>query len=426
MTSAMPLDRELRRRPSSVEPSTAVSTSSLTMPAAKSTLTPTKSSSASSPSVLMLSPMKPPAQSHKRRSTSQAKTDEDGQQPTSKRRRHSNKSQGSVNGTASNTKEDMFVHYQPWVIQTYGDSAKTKTITLRKYARVLRTLRGEEGNSVENSKFRFWVKAKGFRIGQPPGYIAKPADGIVGSQTLSDDKEGGNQDPPLYVPTATAKDGQGRDKQLFKKVAVVENFFDIIYSVHVEMEGRAGKHAGQKRTYRTITETYAFLPREAVTRFLLGCTDCQRRPRSPSPITAANALKSAPSSSLTHIPSDLEQPPLTPSADSDNFSLPSPITVKSSPNTTNSRRLNNHHHHHLNNNHHNNHQQRATSTPLTLKPSANHHRLNNNNHIHNNNHLKKLVDPPDIDFSLPITTTYLKHMRSLGYTDEDALKIDVE
>jgi hypothetical protein len=49
------------------------------------------------------------------------------------------------------------------------------------------------------------------------------------------------------------QDGQGRDKQLFKKVAVVENFFDIIYSVHVEMEGRAGKHAGQKRTYRTVS-----------------------------------------------------------------------------------------------------------------------------------------------------------------------------
>jgi hypothetical protein len=173
-----------------------------------------------------------------------------------------------------------------------------------------------------------------------------------------------------------------------------------------------------------ITETYAFLPREAVTRFLLGCTDCQRRPRSPSPITAANALKSTPNPSLAHIPPDSEQPPHIPSADSDNFSLPSPITMKSSPNTANSRRLNNHHH--LNNNHHNNHHQRATSTPMTLKPSANHQRLNNNHHIHNNNHLKKLVEPPDIDFSLPITTTYLKHMRSLGYTDEDALKIDVE
>lgn len=210
MTSAVSLDRELRSRSSSEEPATAIptiSTSSLMTPA-KSALTPTKSSSASS-SVVMMSPMKPPAQSHKRRSTPQTKTDEDGQQPNSKRRRHSNKSHSSINnGTTSNTKEDMFDHYQPWVIQTYGDSAKTKTITLRKYARVLRTLRGEESNSVENSKFRFWVKAKGFRIGQPPGYVARPADGIVGSQTLSEDKEGGNQDPPLYVPTATTKVGR--------------------------------------------------------------------------------------------------------------------------------------------------------------------------------------------------------------------------
>lgn len=34
-----------------------------------------------------------------------------------------------------------------------------------------------------------------------------------------------------------------------------------------------------------ITETYAFLPREAVTRFLLGCTECQKHPRSPSPVS---------------------------------------------------------------------------------------------------------------------------------------------
>lgn len=214
MTSALPLDKGLRSRSSSEEPAATVptiSTSSLTVAASKSVVTPSKSTSAS---VLMLSPMKPPSQSHKRRSAPQSKTDDEGQQPSSKRRRHSNKSHSSVNnGTTSNTKGDMFDHYQPWVIQTYGDSAKTKTITLRKYARVLRTLRGEESNSVENSKFRFWVKAKGFRIGQPPGYVAKPADGIIGSQTLSEDKEGGNQDPPLYVPTATTK--VGRQRQIY-------------------------------------------------------------------------------------------------------------------------------------------------------------------------------------------------------------------
>ncbi|XP_064909512.1 nucleolar protein 4 isoform X4 [Patagioenas fasciata] len=37
------------------------------------------------------------------------------------------------------------------------------------------------------------------------------------------------------------------------------------------------KHAGQKRTYKAISETYAFLPREAVTRFLMSCSECQKR-----------------------------------------------------------------------------------------------------------------------------------------------------
>ncbi|XP_059149477.1 nucleolar protein 4-like [Physella acuta] len=69
----------------------------------------------------------------------------------------------------------------------------------------------------------------------------------------------------------------GESQNSFKKVAVVENFFQIIYSVHVEMDGRGGKHAGQKRTYRAIAEMYSFLPREAVTRFLMSCTDCQKR-----------------------------------------------------------------------------------------------------------------------------------------------------
>uniref|UniRef100_UPI00398E6C07 nucleolar protein 4-like b isoform X1 n=1 Tax=Pristiophorus japonicus TaxID=55135 RepID=UPI00398E6C07 len=50
--------------------------------------------------------------------------------------------------------------------------------------------------------------------------------------------------------------------------------------MHVEMgteTGKTAKHAGQKRTYKAIAETYAFLPREAVTRFLMSCTECQKR-----------------------------------------------------------------------------------------------------------------------------------------------------
>ncbi|XP_018321924.1 nucleolar protein 4 [Agrilus planipennis] len=158
-----------------------------------------------------------------------------------------------------NSKEDMLATYQPWVIQTYGDLAKTKTITIKKYARILRTLRGEETVSADNSKFRFWVKAKGFHVGKPLGYDAKPADAIVGRYSVCDTDEGiaavddklpgSAKDPPLYVPNAPSKNSTA--EPTYRKVAIVENFFDIIYNVHVELEGRPGKHAGQKRTYRT-------------------------------------------------------------------------------------------------------------------------------------------------------------------------------
>lgn len=59
----------------------------------------------------------------------------------------------------------MYDAYQAWALRTYGDSAKTKTVTRKKYNRIVKILKGEESSSVENSKFRFWVKAKGFRIG---------------------------------------------------------------------------------------------------------------------------------------------------------------------------------------------------------------------------------------------------------------------
>ncbi|XP_071645247.1 uncharacterized protein [Temnothorax longispinosus] len=217
------------------------------------------------------------------------------------------KAQGSkgVDGTAASPRkfqnDAMFNAYQPWVIKTYGDLAKTKTITIKKYARILRTLRGEEVNSAENSKFRFWVKSKGFHIGQPEGYDAKAADRIIGRHAVTSP----GLDPPLYVPTQlphnkalNGAEGTVPPGRVYKKVAIVENFFDIIHAVHVDLEGRPGKHAGQKRTYRTITETYAFLPREAVTRFLLGCTECQRRPRTPSPTNLSNQSQSVQSATL--------------------------------------------------------------------------------------------------------------------------------
>ncbi|XP_042317849.1 nucleolar protein 4-like isoform X2 [Sceloporus undulatus] len=91
----------------------------------------------------------------------------------------------------------------------------------------------------------------------------------------------GMEEDKIFGLQAKGADGLSEPEGIaLKRVAVVEDFFDIIYSMHVENSaepGKAPKHAGQKKTYRAIAETYAFLPREAVTRFLMSCTECQKR-----------------------------------------------------------------------------------------------------------------------------------------------------
>ncbi|XP_055994016.1 nucleolar protein 4 isoform X7 [Sorex fumeus] len=183
------------------------------------------------------------------------------------------------------SERDMYRHFQDWCLRTYGDSGKTKTVTRKKYERIVQLLNGSESSSTDNAKFKFWVKSKGFQLGQPDEVRAG----------------GGGAKQVLYVPVKTT-DGVGVDEKLsLRRVAVVEDFFDIIYSMHVET-GPNGeqirKHAGQKRTYKAsgsiffsdtekcvkcskfqiqISESYAFLPREAVTRFLMSCSECQKR-----------------------------------------------------------------------------------------------------------------------------------------------------
>ncbi|XP_029447067.1 nucleolar protein 4 isoform X2 [Rhinatrema bivittatum] len=159
------------------------------------------------------------------------------------------------------SERDMYRQFQDWCLRTYGDSGKTKTVTRKKYERIVQLLQGAESGSTDNAKFKFWVKSKGFQLGSP------------------EEVNGGGKQV-LYVPVKTT-DGVGVDEKLsLRRVAVVEDFFDIIYSMHVET-GPNGeqirKHAGQKRTYKAISETYAFLPREAVTRFLMSCSECQKR-----------------------------------------------------------------------------------------------------------------------------------------------------
>ena len=68
----------------------------------------------------------------------------------------------------SSNKHEMYSIFQSWALQNYGEAGKTKTVTSKKYNRIVRTLAGEEQPTSENSKFRFWVKAKGFKLGPPP------------------------------------------------------------------------------------------------------------------------------------------------------------------------------------------------------------------------------------------------------------------
>ncbi|XP_033943291.1 nucleolar protein 4-like isoform X1 [Pseudochaenichthys georgianus] len=185
-------------------------------------------------------------------------------------------SSGVPGAEAAGGGAEMFGAFQDWCLRTYGDTGKTKTVTRRKYNKILQTLvQGDEensngvflhekGNNHINAKFKFWVKSKGFQVG-----------------TLRDEKNGSSDRPVLYVPIkATCVDGVSGVDSSLKRVAVVEDFFDIIYAMHVEMStdpGKAPKHAGQKKTYKAIAETYAFLPREAVTHFLMSCGECQKR-----------------------------------------------------------------------------------------------------------------------------------------------------
>ncbi|KAH8274130.1 hypothetical protein KR044_011952 [Drosophila immigrans] len=193
--------------------------------------------------------------------------------------------------------------FQPWALKTYGDQAKTKTITLRKKARILKALEGKEHSRPDSSKFRFWVKTKGELKGLQAVDLTKPSPHFNFLAGFTTKRPEGFEEAPgsrrLLQPlstTAVLSDNPGAvdlfaasaskdfGRRIYRKVACVEEFFDIIYNVHMELGGRSGMHAGQKRTYRIITETYAFLPREAVTRFLTICPECKKnlRPSSPS------------------------------------------------------------------------------------------------------------------------------------------------
>ena len=110
--------------------------------------------------------------------------------------------------TVEQAKQTMLDQYVPWVMKTYGDAAKTKTITTKKYARIIALLKSYSDGpksisdliptsqnpapttGSEAAKFRLWVKSKGFHLGPPIGH---PDCGKL------------DHDKILYLPTGTDK-----------------------------------------------------------------------------------------------------------------------------------------------------------------------------------------------------------------------------
>lgn len=100
-----------------------------------------------------------------------------------------------------------FGHFRDWCLRTYGDSGKTKTVTRRKYNKIVQTLLQEDEERSgalllqENhvtAKFKFWVKSKGFRVG-----------------TLRDAEPGAPDTPVLYVPIKATVSAPLCSEQLF-------------------------------------------------------------------------------------------------------------------------------------------------------------------------------------------------------------------
>ena len=99
-----------------------------------------------------------------------------------------NKPVDDVDKTTLNGQDDKreqhFHKFQTWATKNYGENSKTKTVTNRKYNRIVNILTGEECPNSENAKFRFWVKAKGFKLG-PSNW----GNGLIDNRHV------------LYVPT---------------------------------------------------------------------------------------------------------------------------------------------------------------------------------------------------------------------------------
>ena len=80
---------------------------------------------------------------------------------------HDDDTQADSEETSGVRQRAMYARFRSWTLRNYGETGKTKTVTRAKYERVVAILSGAEPPTADNSKLRFWIKAKGFRLGYP-------------------------------------------------------------------------------------------------------------------------------------------------------------------------------------------------------------------------------------------------------------------
>lgn len=145
--------------------------------------------------------------------------------------------------------------YADWIRRQYsGPGCRAKIVGRTKYEQIVRAVRGELRRAAENSKFRFWVRAKGFRMGRPASDAAVPAHGDDSDSLYVLDPRNRSS-----VAVTQTSGGSRQQNFLYKKVAVVDEFFDIIYKVHCSGVGISARHSGQKRTHRMVSYNLYYL-----------------------------------------------------------------------------------------------------------------------------------------------------------------------
>ncbi|KAH9525778.1 hypothetical protein Btru_002341 [Bulinus truncatus] len=139
-----------------------------------------------------------------------------------------------------NSEQNFKFQFSNYVREYCAGSQNSYTLTADKRDRIIKCLRNAKEEP--SAKFRFWVRAKGFRIVQS-------ADG----------------EDVLALPPK----GNDPNDTLFRRVATIDEFFYIIYSAHSE-----NGHVGQAQTYRAIKAIYALVPRILIIKFIEMCPQC--------------------------------------------------------------------------------------------------------------------------------------------------------